>query len=108
MNVECDGLSASVDWKPTGDRRAPILSYSIQYNTSFTPDTWEDAFKNIPAADTHTKVIFSLLNFFFIIPSLQLYVFQVFSYIQINELFLKILNLNYSINYYFSYFLHTY
>ncbi|KAG8193026.1 hypothetical protein JTE90_028143 [Oedothorax gibbosus] len=54
--VECDGFYASVDWKPTGDMRAPILSYAIQFNTSFTPDTWEDAFKNIPSADTHTKI----------------------------------------------------
>ncbi len=26
-----------------GDNRAPILTYKIQYNTSFTPDTWETA-----------------------------------------------------------------
>lgn len=26
-----------------GDDRAPILTYKIQYNTSFTPDTWETA-----------------------------------------------------------------
>ncbi|GFY07482.1 neuroglian [Trichonephila clavipes] len=55
-HVDCDGLSAMVVWKPMGDRRAPILSYSVQFNTSFTPDTWENAFKNIPAADTRVKV----------------------------------------------------
>lgn len=54
--VECDGLIALVEWQPLGDRRAPILSYTIQFNTSFTPDTWEDAFVNIPAPDTRFKV----------------------------------------------------
>lgn len=57
--VVCDSLTALVEWKPTGDRRAPILSYSIQYNTSFTPDIWEDAFVNIPAPDTKFKVSMS-------------------------------------------------
>ncbi|GFQ74968.1 neuroglian [Trichonephila clavata] len=56
VHVDCDGLSAMLVWKPMGDRRAPILSYSVQFNTSFTPDTWENAFKNIPAADTRVKV----------------------------------------------------
>jgi hypothetical protein len=56
LGVECDGLTALVEWQPTGDRRAPILSYSIQFNTSFSPDNWEDAFVNIPAPDTKFKV----------------------------------------------------
>ncbi|XP_035227979.1 neuroglian-like isoform X2 [Stegodyphus dumicola] len=56
QGVQCDGLTALVVWQPTGDRRAPILSYTIQYNTSFTPDKWEDAFVNIPAPDTRFKV----------------------------------------------------
>ena len=34
---------ATVVWLPMGDNRAPILTYKIQYNTSFTPDTWETA-----------------------------------------------------------------
>lgn len=55
-DVECEGLIALVEWQPMGDRRAPILSYTIQYNTSFTPDTWEDASSNIPAPDTRFKV----------------------------------------------------
>nr|XP_037271321.1 neuroglian-like [Rhipicephalus microplus] len=59
VRIDCDGLMALVEWKPTGDRRAPILSYSIQYNTSFSPDTWEDAFVNIPAPDTKFKVSMS-------------------------------------------------
>ena len=41
--VECNAKDASVVWLPMGDNRAPILTYKIQYNTSFTPDTWETA-----------------------------------------------------------------
>ena len=41
--VECNAKDASVVWQPMGDNRAPILTYKIQYNTSFTPDTWETA-----------------------------------------------------------------
>lgn len=47
--VKCTGLSihsehnAKVEWRPNGDNRAPILGHTIQYNTSFTPDTWVDA-----------------------------------------------------------------
>ena len=57
--VECDVNTALVEWQPTGDRRAPILSYNIQFNTSFSPDNWEDAFVNIPAPDTKFKVAMS-------------------------------------------------
>lgn len=46
-------MDASVKWEPMGDNRAPILTYAIQYNTSFTPDTWEVAYDNVPATD-HT------------------------------------------------------
>ncbi|XP_064485418.1 neuroglian-like [Ornithodoros turicata] len=59
VHVECEPVTALVEWRPTGDRRAPILSYSIQYNTSFTPDIWEDAFVNIPAPETKFKVSLS-------------------------------------------------
>ena len=41
--VDCDAKDATVVWQPMGDNRAPILTYKIQYNTSFTPDTWETA-----------------------------------------------------------------
>ena len=59
VGVECEGSAALVEWTPTGDRRAPILSYSIQYNTSFSQDVWEDAFVNIPAPDNRFKVSMS-------------------------------------------------
>lgn len=58
-SIECETSAALVEWMPTGDRRAPILSYVIQYNTSFTPDVWEDAFVNIPAPDNRFKVSMS-------------------------------------------------
>ena len=35
--------NADVEWRPNGDNRAPILRFLIQYNTSFTPDTWVEA-----------------------------------------------------------------
>lgn len=39
-----------------GDNRTPILHYIIQFNTSFTPDTWEDIFDKVPAADMSYNV----------------------------------------------------
>lgn len=41
--VDCAAKDSTVVWQPMGDNRAPILTYKIQYNTSFTPDTWETA-----------------------------------------------------------------
>ena len=41
--VTCDSKDASVVWEPRGDNRAPILTYKIQYNTTFLTDTWETA-----------------------------------------------------------------
>ncbi|UYV67407.1 CHL1 [Cordylochernes scorpioides] len=59
VNINCDGQTALIEWQPTGDQRAPILSYNIEYNTSFTPDLWVPAFYNIPAPDTMFKVSMS-------------------------------------------------
>lgn len=39
-----------------GDNRAPILSYTIECNTSFTPDTWETLVQTVPATDTSFSV----------------------------------------------------
>lgn len=50
-SIECDSLKATLQWTSTGDRRAPILSYDIQQNTSAKPDVWESAFYNVPASD---------------------------------------------------------
>jgi neuronal cell adhesion protein len=57
--VECNAKDSTVVWQPMGDNRAPILTYKIQYNTSFTPDTWETATDIVPATDTSFKVSMS-------------------------------------------------
>lgn len=59
IDVDCNGLTAMVEWAPTGDNRAPILTYDIQYNTSFQPDNWANVFVNVPAPDTKFKVAMS-------------------------------------------------
>ncbi|KAA0202421.1 hypothetical protein HAZT_HAZT000084 [Hyalella azteca] len=56
VDVTCNDKDASVEWQPQGDNRAPILGYIIQYNTSFTPDTWENAFDSVPSATTKFTV----------------------------------------------------
>lgn len=56
LPVKCNERDASVEWKPMGDNRAPILGYIIQYNTSFTPDTWENAFDSVPATSTQFNI----------------------------------------------------
>ena len=57
--VECNQKDASVVWEPRGDNRAPILTYKIQYNTTFIPDTWETASDFVPATATTFKVDFA-------------------------------------------------
>ncbi|MPC08425.1 Neuroglian [Portunus trituberculatus] len=52
LKVTCNVRDASVEWQPMGDNRAPILVYIIQFNTSFTPDTWESAYNDVPATST--------------------------------------------------------
>ncbi|XP_032664587.1 neuroglian isoform X2 [Odontomachus brunneus] len=47
--ITCGSHEASVTWMPMGDNRAPILRYTIQYNTSFAPDTWEISKDHVPA-----------------------------------------------------------
>ncbi|XP_046388931.1 neuroglian isoform X2 [Ischnura elegans] len=58
-SVTCNRRDASVEWTPMGDNRAPILRYTIEYNTSFTPDTWEKAFDSVPATDMAYTVAMS-------------------------------------------------
>ncbi|KAL0850772.1 hypothetical protein ABMA28_006704 [Loxostege sticticalis] len=55
-SIECHAKVANLKWKPKGDNRAPILRYSIQYNTSFTPDSWDSASDNVPAIDSSWTV----------------------------------------------------
>lgn len=49
--IMCNAHDASISWEPKGDNRSPILYFIIQYNTSFTPDTWADAAKQVPSTD---------------------------------------------------------
>ena len=56
--VDCAATDATVVWQPTGENKAPIQAFIIQYATSFEPDTWETATGNFP------KFIFSLYIFF--------------------------------------------
>lgn len=49
--ITCNAHDASITWEPKGDNRSPILYFIIQYNTSFTPETWADAAKQVPATD---------------------------------------------------------
>lgn len=65
-DVICHKRDAAISWIPLGDNRAPILRYTIQYNTSFTPDTWEVAFENVPATDmTYTVAMSPWANYTF-------------------------------------------
>jgi neuronal cell adhesion protein len=57
--IECRKRDSTIRWKPMGDNRSPILHYTIQYNTSFTPDTWEVASKDVPATETSYTVSMS-------------------------------------------------
>jgi neuronal cell adhesion molecule len=50
-DLKCNEHDSTISWEPKGDNRSPILYYAIQYNTSFTPDTWEVAFDKVPATD---------------------------------------------------------
>ncbi|UYV67462.1 CHL1 [Cordylochernes scorpioides] len=53
IGVNCDDQIATIEWQSTGDQRAPILIYNIEYSTNFAPDLWLPAFSNIPAPDTN-------------------------------------------------------
>lgn len=55
-SIACQERDSEITWTPNGDNRAPILYYTIQYNTSFTPETWEIAFDKVPATDFTFKV----------------------------------------------------
>ncbi|CAH0765981.1 unnamed protein product [Diatraea saccharalis] len=48
-SIKCKGLIATLQWTSKGDNRASLLRWSIQYNTSFTPHTWDTANDDVPA-----------------------------------------------------------
>lgn len=56
LGIQCNNRDVVIEWTPSGDNRAPILAYTIQFNTSFTPDSWEVTFEHVPATETRFKV----------------------------------------------------
>ena len=50
MFVECfnSKKKARVSWEAGSENYAPILSYTVQYNTTFAPDTWIDYNDSVP------------------------------------------------------------
>lgn len=50
-SIDCHARDATISWRPNGDQRSLILYYTIQYNTSFTPNTWENAYEKVPSTD---------------------------------------------------------
>lgn len=59
VSTRCNVQDSAISWEPLGDNRSPILHYTIQYNTSFTPDTWEVAFEKVPSTDSSFTVSMS-------------------------------------------------
>jgi len=51
LEIICNKINAVVKWRPNGDNRAPILRYTVEYNTSFEPGTWLVASDDVSAAD---------------------------------------------------------
>lgn len=70
--LRCNSREAVISWEPLGDNRAPILHYTIQYNTSFTPDIWTDAYEKVPATDfTYTVGMTPWANYTFRIVAIN-------------------------------------
>lgn len=55
-SIRCGEHQADIRWTPRGDNRAPILRYTVQYNTSFTPDSWESVNDHVPATEQSYSV----------------------------------------------------
>lgn len=47
----CNDRDVVIQWQSTGDNHSPILHYTIEYNTSFAPNTWSIASSDIPASN---------------------------------------------------------
>lgn len=56
ISIDCKTSEANVQWIPMGDNRAPILRYTIQYNTSFAPDVWEISKDYVAASEQRLSV----------------------------------------------------
>ncbi|XP_062139817.1 neuroglian isoform X1 [Drosophila sulfurigaster albostrigata] len=51
VGISCQADKAEISWQPQGDNRSPILHYTIQFNTSFTPASWDTAYEKVPSTD---------------------------------------------------------
>lgn len=51
LGIFCQADKAEIHWEPQGDNRSPILHYTIQFNTSFTPASWDTAYEKVPSTD---------------------------------------------------------
>lgn len=56
VSVSCDAKDAIISWKNTGDNRAPVKNYVIEYSTSLRADTWEALPDVIPVTETEFTV----------------------------------------------------
>lgn len=48
---------ARIKWEPMGDNGSPIVNYSIEYNTGYYQDTWEEAYR---VAASESNITFQL------------------------------------------------
>ncbi len=53
---------AVVEWHPMVEQKEPILYFIVEYNTSFTPGTWEVDPNRIPADDLSLRVIYLFIS----------------------------------------------
>ena len=58
MIVECrdQERTAEITWQPGRENYAPVLNFVVQYNTSFSPDTWIDIDANVSQNVRQKKV----------------------------------------------------
>ncbi|XP_052866871.1 neuroglian isoform X2 [Anopheles cruzii] len=61
-HVTCWEKMAKIVWSSNGDNRSPILHYILEYNTSWTPDTWGVLWEEIPGTDLSWVVNLSPWN----------------------------------------------
>lgn len=52
IDVNCGIQEANILWHPADVNNAPILYYTIEYNTSIMPDIWNVAGEKVPATDS--------------------------------------------------------
>ncbi|XP_036318841.1 neuroglian isoform X1 [Rhagoletis pomonella] len=51
VGIVCMANRIKVTWEPQGDNRSPILYYTLEFNTSFTPDSWDISYEKVPSTE---------------------------------------------------------